>query len=120
MSENLQKIIDRVKAGNHSLEDLETITEAIRSGKLVQPSGSRSVGIGGDVTDTSIVSGNQNVLGDVNFSFYGIEHHKVSDRKQKKSNSSSDVFEKVRSHCCKKNLNLYSQYLSQIKRVQYQ
>jgi Effector-associated domain 10 len=73
MSENLQKIIDRLKTGNYTPEDVLEILSEIHAGKLVLASGSESVGIGGDAQDSSIVTGKQNVMGDGNVIFYGAD-----------------------------------------------
>jgi Effector-associated domain 10/NACHT domain len=70
MSENLQKIIDRVKAGNHTQEDVLAIVSEISAGKLVLASGSGAVAIGGDAANTQIATGNQNVIGDRNTVIY--------------------------------------------------
>jgi Effector-associated domain 10 len=73
MSENLQKIIDRLKAGNYTPEDVREILSEIDTGKLVLASGSEAVGIGGDASDAIIVPGKQNVTGDGNVIFYGAD-----------------------------------------------
>jgi NACHT domain/Effector-associated domain 10 len=70
MSENFQKIIDRVKAGNHTQEDVLAIVSEFSAGKLVLASGSGAVAIGGDAANALIVTGNQNVIGDHNNIFY--------------------------------------------------
>lgn len=62
MSENLQKIIDRVKAGNYTQEDVLAIVEQIYAGKLVISSGAGAVGIGGAATDSPIVTGDGNII----------------------------------------------------------
>jgi hypothetical protein len=53
MPDNLQEIIDRVKAKNHSPEDIQAIESAIQSGNLVLVDGSGAVGLGGNVVDSS-------------------------------------------------------------------
>jgi hypothetical protein len=70
MSENLQKIIDRLKTGNCTPEDVREILSEIDAGKLVLASGSESVGIAGDAPDAKIVTGKQNVTGDGNTVMY--------------------------------------------------
>jgi Effector-associated domain 10 len=62
MSENLQKIIDQLKTGNYTPEDVREILSEIYAGRLVLASGSESVGIGGDASDTSIVTGDRNII----------------------------------------------------------
>jgi Effector-associated domain 10 len=73
MSENIQKIIDRLKTGNYTPEDVREILSEIYAGKLVLASGSESIGIGGDAPDAKIVMGKQNVTGDGNIIFYGAD-----------------------------------------------
>jgi Effector-associated domain 10 len=70
MSENLQKIIDRVKAGTHTPEDIRAIVSEISGGKLVLASGSGAVAIGGDASNAPIVTGKQNIIGDRNTVIY--------------------------------------------------
>lgn len=70
MSENLQKIIGRVKAGNYTQEDILAIVSEISGGKLVLASGSGSVAISGDASNARIVTGNQNIIGDRNTVIY--------------------------------------------------
>jgi Effector-associated domain 10/NACHT domain len=70
MSENLQKIIDRVKAGTHTPEDIRAIVSESSGGKLVLASGSGSVAIGGDASNAPIVTGKQNIIGDRNTVIY--------------------------------------------------
>jgi hypothetical protein len=70
MSENLQKIIDRIEAGNHTQEDVLAIVSEIYAGKLVLASGSGAVAIGGDPANARIATGNQNVIGDRNTVIY--------------------------------------------------
>jgi hypothetical protein len=62
MPDNLQEIIDRVKAKNHSPEDIQAIESAIQSGNLVLVDGSGAVGLGGNVVDSSIVTGSNNTI----------------------------------------------------------
>lgn len=66
MSDNLQEIIDRVKTGSYSSEDICDIAAAIHSGRLVLSSASPFVGVGGDAKEARIITGNQNVTGDRN------------------------------------------------------
>jgi hypothetical protein len=70
MSENLQKIIDRLKTGNYTPDDVLEISSAISAGKLVLDSGSGAVAIGGDASNARIITGNQNIIGDRNTVIY--------------------------------------------------
>jgi hypothetical protein len=75
MSENLQRIIDRVKTGNYTQEDILAIVSEISGGKLILASGSGSVAIGGDASNIQILTGSQNIIGDANtvIYIYGID-----------------------------------------------
>ncbi|MCU0571008.1 MAG: AAA family ATPase, partial [Oculatellaceae cyanobacterium Prado106] len=66
MPNDLQTIIERVVAGGRDLGDIEALATAIRANQLVLANGSGSTGIGGDVTDSHVVSGNGHVVGDRN------------------------------------------------------
>jgi hypothetical protein len=71
MPDNLQEIIDRVKAGNHSPEDIQAIESAIQSGNLVLVlvDGSGAVGFGGNAVDSPIVTGSNNTI----IQIYGVD-----------------------------------------------
>jgi DNA polymerase III delta prime subunit len=70
MSENIQKIIDRLKTGNYTPDDVLEISSAISTGKLVLASGSGAVAIGGDASNARIITGKQNIIGDRNTVIY--------------------------------------------------
>lgn len=62
MSENLREIINRVKAGNHSSEDIQSIVYAIYVGELILANGAGSVVIGGNASNATIVTGDGNTI----------------------------------------------------------
>lgn len=70
MSANLEEVIQRVKAGCASEADREAIENDIQTGRIVIANAPESVAIGGDVGDSQIVPGNQNVLGNGNIVIY--------------------------------------------------
>jgi serine/threonine-protein kinase len=73
MSNNLQEIVERVKAGSCNETDIEALAAAIKAGKLVLASAPGAVGVGGDVTNSQVVPGNKNVIGDGNIVIYGAD-----------------------------------------------
>jgi len=73
MSNNLQEIVERVKAGSCNETDIEALAAAIKVGKLVLASAPGAVGVGGDVTNSQVVPGNKNVIGDGNIVIYGAD-----------------------------------------------
>jgi hypothetical protein len=73
MLENLQEIIDRVKSGNYSPEDVRSIAAAIEDGILLISNGSGSVSVGRDASNSQIVTGDRNVIGDRNIVIYGAD-----------------------------------------------
>ncbi|MBW4520918.1 MAG: hypothetical protein KME16_14590 [Scytolyngbya sp. HA4215-MV1] len=60
MSESLKTVIQRVLAGNHDEADLQAIAAAIRTGQVVVATGERSMAIGGDASNSVIVTGDNN------------------------------------------------------------
>jgi hypothetical protein len=66
MSSDLQHIIQQVVTGSHDETDVQTLVDAIASGKLVLANAPSAVSIGGDATNTRIVTGDGNVIGDRN------------------------------------------------------
>jgi predicted NACHT family NTPase len=73
MSADLWAVIERVKVGNRDGDDIEAIAAAIASGKLLLTAAPGSVGIGGDVANSKVVTGNNNVTGDRNIVIYGAD-----------------------------------------------
>jgi Effector-associated domain 10 len=73
MSENLQEIVERVKAGSRNETDIQALATAIQAGKIVLASAPGAVGVGGDVTNSQVVPGNKNVIGDGNIVIYGAD-----------------------------------------------
>jgi hypothetical protein len=73
MLENLQEIVERVKAGSRNETDIQALAVAIQAGKLVLASAPGAVGVGGDVTNSQVVPGNKNVIGDGNIVIYGAD-----------------------------------------------
>lgn len=73
MSENLQEIVERVKAGSRNETDIQALAAAIQAGKLVLASAPGAVGVGGDVTNSQVLPGNKNVIGDGNIVIYGAD-----------------------------------------------
>lgn len=65
MTDDLPKIIERVKAGTFGEEDVRAIAAAIQSRQVVLVLGDGAVGVAGDVT-APVVTGTQNVVGDRN------------------------------------------------------
>jgi hypothetical protein len=73
MLTNLQEAIERIKVGGRDEADIQAIASATETGEIVLVSGSRAVGINGDLTDTSVLTGNKNVTGDRNVIIYGAD-----------------------------------------------
>jgi len=73
MSDNLQEIVERVKAGSRNETDIQALAAAIQTGKLVLASAPGAVGVGGDVTSSQVVAGHKNVIGDGNIVIYGAD-----------------------------------------------
>jgi WD40 repeat protein len=70
MAEDLQNLIARVKAGSHDQTDIRAIAAAIRAGRIVLVDGYNSVDVGGDVSASQVVPGNQSVVGKGNIVIY--------------------------------------------------
>ncbi len=66
MPEDLQAVIKRVLIGNQDEADLQTIAAEIQSKRLILADTSRSVEVGGDIVDSHVVTGNDNVTGSNN------------------------------------------------------
>ena len=63
MSENLQEVLERLKAGSsHSEADIQALVSAIQSGQITLATGERAAALGGDVSDAVIVTGDNNVI----------------------------------------------------------
>ena len=60
MSDKLQSIIARVIAGSSDEADLQAIAAALQAGQIVLAMGERSVAIGGDVSNSMMVTGDNN------------------------------------------------------------
>lgn len=73
MSNSLVNAIGRVKAGSRNEADIQTIAAAVESGKLILANAPGSVGVGGDVADSLIITGDNNVAGDNNIIIYGAD-----------------------------------------------
>ena len=61
MSEDLQAVIQRVKAGSRNEADLEAIAVALQAGQVLA-FGERSVAVGGSANDAVIVPGDNNLI----------------------------------------------------------
>jgi tetratricopeptide (TPR) repeat protein len=66
MLENLREIIDRVVARNYSEEDVLAIVSAIQSHASSVYSGFKSANVGGNVTNSQIVTGDRNLVFNAN------------------------------------------------------
>lgn len=73
MSAELWAVIERVKAGSRDESDIQAITAAIASGKIVLANAPGSVSIGRNISGSQIVTGNNNVTGDRNIVIYGAD-----------------------------------------------
>jgi DNA repair exonuclease SbcCD ATPase subunit len=71
MPEDIQNVIQRVLTGSHDLTDLEAIVAAIQNGRIVLVTGEGSVGVGGNVANSPIIPGSNNVTGSHNIVIYG-------------------------------------------------
>ncbi len=60
MPEKMQEIIQRVAAGKGDEADLQAIVAALQTGQFVLMTGDRSIAIGGDVSKSMIVTGDNN------------------------------------------------------------
>jgi hypothetical protein len=60
--DNLASVLDRIKAETHSDADLEVLRQALQEGHLSLATGERAVAVGGDVNDTVLITGDDNVL----------------------------------------------------------
>ncbi|MBW4694701.1 MAG: hypothetical protein KME27_23370 [Lyngbya sp. HA4199-MV5] len=60
MTEKMQEIIQRVVAGSRDEADLQAITAALRAGDVILATGDRSIAIGGNVSNSVIVTGDNN------------------------------------------------------------
>jgi predicted NACHT family NTPase len=62
MSDDLQEIIERIKAGSFDEADIRAIAAALQAGRLSLVTGDRAVGTTGDVTRAIIVTGDHNIV----------------------------------------------------------
>ena len=60
MTEKIQEIIQRVVAGKGDEADLQAIAAALQTGQLVLATGDRSIAIGGNVSNSVVVTGDNN------------------------------------------------------------
>jgi hypothetical protein len=60
MAEDLQAVIQRVMAGSRDEADLRAIAAALQSGQVVLATGERSIAIGGNVSNSVMVTGDTN------------------------------------------------------------
>jgi hypothetical protein len=70
MSSELKDIIQRVLAGSHDETDRQAIAAAIGNKKIVLAPGDGAVGIGGNVKNSQVITGSNNVIGNNNLVFY--------------------------------------------------
>jgi len=62
MPEDLQAIIDRAKNGTLTLADLQILAAAIQAGQITLATGRQAVSIGGDTSESIILTGNSNQI----------------------------------------------------------
>jgi hypothetical protein len=117
MSDDLQEIVERVKAGNRCEADIQAIAAAIEVGKLVLASAPGAVGVGGDVAGSQVVPGNNNVTGAHNIVIYGsdaqtiqavLSQHSSSAQSTANTSVNEHLVQQVRSYCCEKVQGLYN------------
>ena len=73
MSEDLYDVIERIKAGSRDETDIQAIAAAIASGQIVLANAPGSVGIGGNISGSQVITGHSNVTGDRNIVIYGAD-----------------------------------------------
>jgi hypothetical protein len=61
-SNKAQQALERLRQSQETWSDLETLRRALRRGQIALARGDRAVAFGGDVTDTVVVTGDQNVV----------------------------------------------------------
>ena len=73
MSEDLYDVIERIKAESRDETDIQAIAAAIASGQIVLANAPGSVGIGGNISGSQVITGHSNVTGDRNIVIYGAD-----------------------------------------------
>lgn len=73
MSDTLNQIIQRIIAGDATEADVQAIAAAFQSGQLILTTGQGTVGVGGNVAHSSVIPGNENIIGDGNIVINGAD-----------------------------------------------
>ena len=77
MSDSLKDAVKRIRGGNYSEVDIQTIAAATQSGQLTLVTGEHSIGISGDVGSSTVIAGSNNLVGDNNIVIQGIEAESI-------------------------------------------